>query len=134
MSGSYWMIIYVVVIIGIMYVVAIKPQQKQRRAHQALLASLKKGDSVGTAAGIYGTVKRIEDNIVVVEIAKGVTMKIARRAITEILTKDSPEGRAAAVTGTSRRGKSADAETEIEEVVDETQTDADDGPEGDERA
>lgn len=134
MSGSYWMIIYVVVIIGIMYVVAIKPQQKQRRAHQALLASLKKGDSVGTAAGIYGTVKRIEDNIVVVEIAKGVTMKIARRAVTEILSKDSAEGRAAAVTGTSRRGKSAEAETESDEVVDETQTDGGDGSEGTEEA
>lgn len=132
--GSYWLIIYVVAFIGIFYFMAIKPQQKQRRAHQALLTSLKKGDSVSTAAGIYGTVKRIEDNIVVVEIAKGVTMKVARRAITEILSKDSAEGRAAAVTGTSRRGKSADADTEIEEVVDETQTDAGDGTEGDDQA
>lgn len=131
---SYWLIIYVVAFIGIFYFMAIKPQQKQRRAHQALLTSLKKGDSVSTAAGIYGTVKRIEDNIVVVEIAKGVTMKVARRAITEILSKDSAEGRAAAVTGTSRRGKSADADTEIEEVVDETQTDAGDGTEGDDQA
>lgn len=132
--GSYWLIIYVVAFIGIFYFMAIKPQQKQRRAHQQLLSSLKKGDSVGTASGIYGTVKRIEDNIVVVEIAKGVTMKIARRAVTEILSKDSAEGRAAAITGTSRRGKAADAETEIEEVVDETQTDAGDGTEGDDQA
>ncbi len=131
---SYYLIIYVVVFIGIFYFMAIKPQQKQRRAHQALLSALKKGDSVSTAAGIYGTVKRIDDNIVSVEIAKGVTMKVARRAITEILSKDSAEGRAAAVSGSSRRGRSADAETDIEEVVDETQTDAGDGSEGDDQA
>jgi preprotein translocase subunit YajC len=132
--GSYWLIIYVVAFIAIFYFMAIKPQQKQRRAQQALLSSLKKGDSVSTAAGIYGTVKRIDDNIVVVEIAKGVSIKVARRAITEILSKDSAEGRAAAVTGSSRRGKSSDAETESEEVVDGTQTDAGDGAEGDDQA
>ena len=48
-----------------------------------------------TAAGIYGTVKRVEENIVVVEIAKGVTMKIARRAVAEII-RDRAEARAAA--------------------------------------
>jgi preprotein translocase subunit YajC len=132
--GNYWLIIYVVAFIGIFYFMAIKPQQKQRRAHAALMSSLKKGDRVGTAAGIYGTVKRVEDNIVVVEIAKGVTIKLARRAVTEILSKDSNESRAAALEGSSRRGKAADGETEIEEVVDETQTDAGDGTEGDDEA
>lgn len=132
--GNYWLIIYVVAFIGIFYFMAIKPQQKQRRAHQELMSSLKKGDRVGTAAGIYGTVKRIEDNIVVVEIAKGVTIKLARRAVTEILSKDSNEGRAVAPEGSSRRGKAADADTEIEEVVDETQTDAGDGTERDDQA
>jgi preprotein translocase subunit YajC len=132
--GNYWLIIYVVAFIGIFYFMAIKPQQKQRRAHQALMSSLKKGDRVGTAAGIYGTVKRVEDNVVVVEIAKGVTIKLARRAVTEILSKDSNEGRAAALEGSSRRGKAADAETETEEVVDETQTDAGDGTESDDEA
>ncbi len=130
--GSYWLIIYVVAFIGIFYFMAIKPQQKQRRAHQELLSSLKKGDRISTAAGIYGTVKRIEDNVVVVEIAKGVTMKIARRAVSEILNKDSDEGRAAAPEGASRRGKSA--QTEIEEVVDETQTDDGDDTEGEDQA
>jgi preprotein translocase subunit YajC len=134
MLGSYWLIIYVVAFIGIFYFMAIKPQQKQRRAHQALMSSLKKGDRVGTAAGIYGTVKRVEDNIVVVEIAKGVSIKVARRAVSEILSKDSNEGRAVAPEGSSRRGKAVDAEAEIEEVVDETETDAGEDTEGDGKA
>jgi preprotein translocase subunit YajC len=65
------LIIYVVAFIAIFYFMAIRPQQKQRKAHQALLSSLKKGDRILTAAGIYGTVKRLEETVVVVEIARG---------------------------------------------------------------
>ena len=104
------LIIYVVAFIAIFYFMAIRPQQRQRRAHQALLSSLKKGDRIVTAAGIYGTVKRVEENIVVVEVAKGVTMKIARRAVAEII-RDRPKPgprRPRAPT----RGKNAPAEIE----------------------
>jgi preprotein translocase subunit YajC len=128
MLSNYWLIIYVVAFIAIFYFMAIRPQQKQRRAHQTLLSALKKGDRIGTASGIYGTVKRIEDNIVVVEIAKGVTMKIARRAVTEILSKDSSEGRAAIPEGSSRKAKALEAETE--DVATE-ESDAGEGTEGD---
>ena len=110
------LIIYVVAFIAIFYFMAIRPQQRQRKAHQALLSSLKKGDRIVTAAGIYGTVKRVEENIVVVEVAKGVTIKIARRAVAEII-RDTAEARAVAPEGPSR-GKNAPAEIE---VADETE-------------
>ena len=131
--SNYWLIIYVVAFIGIFYFMAIRPQQKQRRAHQELLSALKKGDRIGTAAGIYGTVKRIEDNVVVVEIAKGVTMKIARRAVTEILSKDSSVGRAVASEGSSRRGKAAETDTEAEDVAGD-ETDAADSTDDDQQS
>lgn len=117
MSGSLMLIIYVVAFIAIFYFMAIRPQQRQRRTHQALLSSLKKGDQIVTAAGMYGTVKRVEENIVVVEIAKGVTVKIARRAVAEII-RDKQEARAAAPEA---RGKGStleieDQSTEVEEA------------------
>jgi preprotein translocase subunit YajC len=107
------LIIYVVAFIAIFYFMAIRPQQKQRRAHQALLSALKKGDRIVTAAGFYGTVKRVEENVVVVEVARGVNMKIARRAVAEII-RDSAEARAVAPEGPSR-GKNAPAEIEAAE-------------------
>jgi preprotein translocase subunit YajC len=110
LNNSAMLIIYVVAFIAIFYFMAIRPQQRQRKAHAALLGSLKKGDRIITAAGIYGTVKRVEDNIVVVEIAKGVTVKISRRAVAEII-RDQAEARAAAPEG-SARGKNAPAEIE----------------------
>jgi preprotein translocase subunit YajC len=109
-SSAGMLIIYVVAFIAIFYFMAIRPQQRQRRAHQALLSALKKGDRIITSAGIYGTVKRVEENIVVVEVAKGVTMKISRRAVAEII-RDQAEARAAAPEGATRE-KSAPAEIE----------------------
>jgi preprotein translocase subunit YajC len=116
LSGSSWMlIIYVVAFIAIFYFMAIRPQQRQRRAHQVLLSSLKRGDTVQTAAGIYGKVKKVDDSVVEIEVAKGVTMKIARRAIVEII-RDNAEARAVSPqTSTGRRGKRAELEESTED-------------------
>jgi preprotein translocase subunit YajC len=121
LGGQSWLlIIYVVAFIGIFYFMAIRPQQRQRRAHQALLSSLKKGDRIVTASGIYGTVKRVEDNLVVVEVAKGVNMKIARRAVAEIIQDKSVAQAVAPEGSTATRGKRGKAEIE-EASVDETE-------------
>jgi preprotein translocase subunit YajC len=130
LSNSAMLIIYVVAFIAIFYFMAIRPQQRQRKTHAALLSSLKKGDRIVTAAGIYGTVKRVEENIVVVEVAKGVTMKIARRAVAEII-RDQAQARAAAPEGTPR-GKNATSELEsadesVEETTDGTEESGDEG-------
>ena len=123
--SSYYLIIYVVAFIGIFYFMAIRPQQRQRRAHQALLSSLKRGDTVATAAGIYGKVKRVEDTWVEIEVAKGVTMKVARRAIAEII-RDAAQARALSPGGsTTGRGKRAQAEIE-EASAEEIESDATD--------
>jgi preprotein translocase subunit YajC len=116
-NSSWMLIIYVVAFIAIFYFMAIRPQQRQRRAHAALLASLKKGDSVVTASGIYGKVKRVEENFVVIEVARGVNMKIARRAVAEII-RDSAQARAVAPEATTG-GKGKHAPAEIEESAEE---------------
>jgi preprotein translocase subunit YajC len=123
------LIIYVVLFIGIFYFMAIRPQQRQRKAHMELLNSLKKGDTIVMASGMYGTVKKVsDDNIVEVEIAKGVTIKINRRAVTEII-RDKAEARAAAPARMSR-GKNAPAE--IEESYEDAPVDADVAEDGSE--
>jgi preprotein translocase subunit YajC len=140
LNGSLMLIIYVVAFIAIFYFMAIRPQQRQRRTHQALLSSLKKGDQIVTAAGMYGTVKRVDDNIVVVEISKGVSIKIARRAVAEIV-RDKQEAKAVAP---EPRGKASTLEIEeqssevedadvVEEADATTDEVADDEPVADDR-
>ena len=70
-----------------MYFVVIRPQQKRRKEHAKLVASLGKGDEVVTNAGILGRINRIEGNFVVLEVADKVELKFQREAIHAVLPK-----------------------------------------------
>lgn len=74
-----------VLIIAIFYFLILRPQQKRQKERQKLLESVKKGDKVVTAGGIYGTVDGIEDNLLLVKIADGVKVKMDRSSISTII-------------------------------------------------
>jgi preprotein translocase subunit YajC len=73
---------------GIFYFLLIRPQQKKAKEHRALLDSLKKGDQVITAAGIHGKVSAIDENLITLEIATGVNIKISKGFIASLNKKD----------------------------------------------
>ncbi len=100
MSQSYYMLLIFVVFIAIFYFMAIRPQSKQRKAHQEMMSTLKPGDLVMTSSGVYGTVKKVDESVVEIEIAKGVSMKVVRRAIADII-RDPERAKALAPSGTS---------------------------------
>ena len=77
-----------VIMIGIFYFLMIRPQQKKAKEHRALLDALKKGDAVVTAGGVYGKVTAVDENIVSMEIATGVIIKIKKGHIAEVVKKD----------------------------------------------
>lgn len=83
--------LYVLGFIAIFYFLAIRPQQRQRKAHDALVSSVKRGDRVITVGGIHGKVKRTEETAIVLEIAKGVDIKVSRRAIAEVVDEAPAE-------------------------------------------
>ncbi len=66
MSGP----VMIILVIGIFYFILLRPQQKKAKKHQNMLSNLKKGDAVVTEGGIHGTVAGVNDNIVVLRIAK----------------------------------------------------------------
>ncbi len=72
---------YVVVVFGAMYFLFIAPQNKQRKAQAEMLTSLKPGDEVVTTGGIFGAVRGVESDRVLLEIADGVVVGVARQAI-----------------------------------------------------
>lgn len=77
------------IIIGVIfYFLLFRPQQKKAKEHRALLDALKKGDNVVTAGGVYGKVTTVDDNIVNLEIATGVNIKIKKGHIAEVVKKD----------------------------------------------
>jgi preprotein translocase subunit YajC len=77
-----------VLIFVVFYFLLIRPQQKQAKLHQAFLNDLKKGSKIFTKGGLHGVITGIADNVVSLEIAKDVIVKVSRDAIGGSLTKD----------------------------------------------
>lgn len=67
---------------ALLWVLLIRPQKRKQAEQQQLLAGIEPGDEVLTVGGIYGIVHEIdEEDDLVVEIAEGIRVRIARRAV-----------------------------------------------------
>ena len=80
-GSSLSFIIMMVAIFAIMYFFMIRPQNKKQKEIMNFRKNLEVGQSVVTAGGIYGKIKELEDNVVVLEIATGVKIRIDRNSI-----------------------------------------------------
>lgn len=76
---------------AIIYFIMIRPQQKQQKRHQDLLASLKKGDEVILSSGIVGRIFAIEDRFLTLEIgmADKIKMRVVRQAVQGLMGSSS---------------------------------------------
>ena len=83
-----------VLIFVVFYFLLIRPQQKKMKAHRELIAGIKRGDKVLTSGGIIGNVVKVEDNELLVEIAKDVRVRVARGTISDLLGKPEPAAQA----------------------------------------
>lgn len=86
-SGSNWMsILMMVLIFVVFYFFMIRPQSKRQKEVRKFQDSLEAGKHVVTSGGIYGKIKEVKDNIVVLEIADNVRIKVNKTMVF-----DSPE-------------------------------------------
>ena len=77
-----WMsILMVVLIFVVFYFFMIRPQSKRQKEIRKFQDSLESGSKVITSGGIYGKVKEVKDNVVVVEIADNVRIKVAKSMV-----------------------------------------------------
>ena len=78
-------------LIGIIfYFLLIRPQRKQQKELKDRQEALKPGDKVVSAGGIYGTITKVEQDAVRMEIAPSVTIKIAKTSIVSSTPKEAP--------------------------------------------
>ncbi len=80
-----------VLIFGLFYLLILRPQQKQSRQKENMMKNIKRGDKVMTAGGIHGKVVNAEEDVLTVEIAKGVNVQIARANISALINQDKAE-------------------------------------------
>ena len=71
-------ILMLVAMFAIFYFLLIRPQQKKAKEHREMVSSLKKGMRVITSGGIHGTITKVEENTVRIEIADNVQIKVVR--------------------------------------------------------
>ena len=117
MNGGF--LVLLLAMFGFMYFLLIRPQRQQQRRHSDLLSSLKPGDEVITAGGIYGEVVQLDAERVMIEIDEDVRIAVARRSITSAVPPEELERLESGEVETE-----ADAEGEDAEPVtaDEPQT------------
>jgi len=69
-------IVYVALIGGMIYFMSVRPQKKQQKKMDELMASLELGDSILTTSGFYGVVIDIAEEVVVVEFGNNKNCRI----------------------------------------------------------
>jgi preprotein translocase subunit YajC len=76
----------------LLWVLLIRPQRQRQQKQQNLLSSVEPGDEVLTVGGLYGIVRDIdEEDDLIVEIAEGISVRIARRAVGGVVKPDDEE-------------------------------------------
>jgi preprotein translocase subunit YajC len=88
-GGDISFLIMMVVLFGIFYFLLIRPQQKKQKELKQMLENLTHGDTVVTSGGIHGKIVAITDNVITLEIADKVRIKVSRAFIAEVLQKAS---------------------------------------------
>lgn len=83
--AAFMNIVPLIFMFAIFYFLLIRPQQKKAKEHRAMLEALKVGDSVKTASGIHGKVSAIEDQVITLEIASGVKIKVDKPFVTTVV-------------------------------------------------
>ena len=80
--------LFIIVLLALVWVMLIRPQRRRQQEAQRLVESLGVGKEIVTAGGLYGTVTAIEDDEVRVEIADGVEVRVAKRAVAGVVSED----------------------------------------------
>ena len=75
----------------VFYFLLFRPQMKRQKEVQAFQTGLKPGDQVVTSGGVYGKIIEIKDDYLMMEIARGTQIKVAKSAVNLELSKETTE-------------------------------------------
>lgn len=91
-SSGMPMLLMMVAIFAIMWFFMIRPQQKKQKKIREFQNSLQEGSKVVTGGGVYGTVKRLdnEKNVVEVEVARGVVITVDKNYVFQDAAQQQP--------------------------------------------
>ena len=86
-------LLILILLFGVLYFVLIRPQKARQQRQQQLLSSVEPGDEILTVGGLYGIVQsEDEEGDLIVEIAEGIHVRVARRSVATIVKPEDEEG------------------------------------------
>ncbi len=78
-------LIVIVAMLALLWLLLIRPARRRQVAQQELLSGIEVGDEILTAGGVYGHIRKIRDDELIVEVAPDVELRVARRAIAAVI-------------------------------------------------
>lgn len=80
-GGFFIQILPFILIFGVFWFLVIRPQQKQQKKHQDTLKRLKKDDKIITTGGVFGTIEKVDGQIIDLRVARDTKIKVLRAQI-----------------------------------------------------
>ena len=84
-------IVIVIVLFALFWLFLVRPQRRRQAEQNMLIQNIQVGDEIVTAGGLFGHVKSVADDELLVEIAPGTSVRIARRAVAGIVGPEDEE-------------------------------------------
>ena len=81
----------VLVLFALFWLLILRPQRRRQAQQSALIQNVEVGDEIVTAGGLFGHVRSVADDELLVEIAPGTSVRIARRAVASIVEEEDEE-------------------------------------------
>jgi preprotein translocase subunit YajC len=103
---------FILLLLAAFWLLLIRPAQRRQKQQQALVSEVDVGDEIVTAGGLYGTVTELHDDEIRLEIAPGLEVRLARRAIAGVMPEPDED-------------LEEEAETEVDEAPAATADDTD---------
>ncbi|HUT41983.1 MAG TPA: preprotein translocase subunit YajC [Gammaproteobacteria bacterium] len=76
----------------VFYFLLIRPQTKKAKEHKTMVQALAKGDEVVTNGGLLGRISKVGDNFIELDVTEGVTVKVQRHAVANLMPKGTIKG------------------------------------------
>ncbi|MBU2541375.1 MAG: preprotein translocase subunit YajC [Candidatus Omnitrophica bacterium] len=73
-----------ILIMGVFYLLIIRPQQSQQKKHREMLSRLRKNDEVVTAGGIHGTIVNVKEKTFILRIDENVRVEVDKTAVSSV--------------------------------------------------
>lgn len=92
-AGGGLAVLLPLLLIPVLYLLMIRPQQKRQKQWQAMLSGIKAGDRITTAGGLRGIILSIKDDAIIIRVAPdNLKLEVAKSAIAAVTTQESGSG------------------------------------------